>query len=275
MHLRIGQENKMKITKMNCGVIQKTRRDDGIEDCIESGFTLIELLVVIAIIAILAAMLLPALAKAKEKANQISCVSNLKQIGLALHLYSDDNGDYFPLASDNAIGGTNIWTRSIQKYLPLSANATGGGSGVENKVFVCPTAKSIFINLGTNQVVRTYSCTGTMLGTQASSSGLTATLSRKFVSIAGIDPTALLVLVEGRQQSTLASSPDVGSCQSNIQWSKAQTDLQQSVPAASLNLDFCHSSLSAMNVLSGDYSAHTITFKQAQATWTQRLWENR
>ena len=70
------------------------------------GFTLVMLLVVVAVLAILAAMLLPALANAKKKAQRINCVNNLKQVGLAFRIWEGDNDDKLPMAVSIAKGGT-------------------------------------------------------------------------------------------------------------------------------------------------------------------------
>jgi hypothetical protein len=99
------------------------------------GFTLVGLLVIIAVIAILAAMLLPALAAAKRKAQRINCVNNLKQDGLGFRIWEGDNGDKYPMAVSTSRGGTMEFTDGANTFRHFQVMSNELSTP---KILICP-----------------------------------------------------------------------------------------------------------------------------------------
>ena len=130
------------------------------------GFTLIELLVVIAIIAILAGLLLPVLAKTKQKGQATICLNDLKQVGLAMQMFADDNDDMIPRGT--AVNSPRWW----MEFMPYLSN---GGTETDNRnieIFMCPSYPILKNTPNKSQVI-TYVVNAFGFGSTSTCSGET------------------------------------------------------------------------------------------------------
>jgi len=235
------------------------------------AFTLSQLLVLIAAGTVAGVLLLASLDDAKEKVKAAACMSNLREISLAVRLYTDDNGGYMPTASYGSAAPIGPWPKLLGPYLPLRGpNPTSA----PHKVFVCPSAN--YPGFQNQDLNLTYSCTAAMLGhALAGSTGLTSSRPRRQDEV--LTPPAQTPLIFDCKKDPATTSPN---CRSNIPWNgsfpySAKADLNSGSPASCTALDFRHNNTNTMNIAFFDGSVRSVTFTQAQQSFTQSLWEGR
>ncbi len=191
-------------------------------------FTLIELLVVIAIIAIIVAMLLPALNNAREKAQATHCKGNLKQIATAIQMYGDDNRNYFPTYYDSGgiIYENRYWFDLLQKYVSAESKANAKNR-YRGTVYTCKLdrAKSGYVGYIYAQIFMPNYSRLEIFYPKIKKPGEIGILTDGWSSIAA--PVQIIADTEGQEDSTRRLRPrhsrttNILYCDGHVGWNKA------------------------------------------------------
>jgi prepilin-type N-terminal cleavage/methylation domain-containing protein/prepilin-type processing-associated H-X9-DG protein len=247
----------------------------------QAAFTLIELLTVIAIIGILAAILIPTVGAVRESARATQCVSNLRQIGVGLRMFAEDNRGFLPVATNFTAGVQSHyngwrpfenpyhthpqWSGQLGSYIKLESGNGSGNDGTP-RVFVCRSVK--YDGYSIDQIHRTYSLTGAGLGpanddpSKLLTNELASNRRRNLSTI--VDHTRTVLVVEARKHPEGYAQP-----LSSITWANARIDHRFNNPNDTRYIDLRHKDRS--NVLRVDGSVASISFSQFK-NLTERVW---
>lgn len=211
------------------------------------GFTLVELLISLSVLAILIAMVFPAVSRMSERASQTQCAGNLRQIMAAIHLYTSDNSGYLPIASRQT-GETTAqntrWSRDLDEYLPQSRR--GHLNHIwENEVFVCSAAINPAYGKGGPKYVRmSYSATQALYGNEGSD----RFSARNILTIP--DPSRTMLIYESKLGTTFPHQTNYYNS-----WAQISSDFDRG-PENMTWLDFRHNN--RMNIAMLDGSIQTV-----------------
>jgi prepilin-type N-terminal cleavage/methylation domain-containing protein/prepilin-type processing-associated H-X9-DG protein len=175
------------------------------------GFTLIELLIVLAILSLLLALLFPVFARAREKANQVTCASNLRQIGLATMQYLQDNDEtIFPRTYDDAVGGRVEWSFYITPGPNRTIDRSRGMLGSylrNNAVWVCPSANLKLLGTSIASPYPTYGFNAALTSSRLHPARTTAQVEMPAETLFAADSARPNIIVPGVMEAPYLFAP--------------------------------------------------------------------